>query len=432
MSSWPAIPARWRDEGSVQALQARGRRRGVLLLLVVIVALVGIGVFILEWLRPPIRCRFVPLFVQGYRERTLPPLAWRDQDRKSLLGGSFFPSIAEVPPSLDQASLVRVLTGLRSRETEALVVYLSAYARTDGAGRVQLLPVDCDMSDPVTWLPLEKALTLFRHSSARRRLLVLDLVAPPMELRQTVILDDIWACVQSDLDAVPDADRLVLCAAAPGQNAFASEVLGQSAFARYLLDGLRGRADAGGNGQVSVGELAAFVRARVDRWARRTHGARQTPILYGQGRDFPLVELPSGQQRPPAELPEERNYPNFLENAWHKMAAGSEAADLLLAAERDWRAGVEIDRIKEAVRTAQQVGPKLLPPTPKARSLALALAGKKPSPDLVDALQQLVFETGPRLRGQPAAKADEIRGQFVDAFLKQQPKDFSHVLMARA
>lgn len=429
MSGQPAIPARWRDEGSARQVAARGRRRGVLLLFALVAGLVGAGVALLDWLRPPARCRFVPLFVSGYRA-DLPPLAWRVQDRDSLLGGSFFSSIDDAPSSLNQATLVSELTALARKQAGSLVVYLSAYARADAAGRVQVLPADCDMDDPVTWLPLEKILTRFRAAPSRQKLLVLDLVAPPAGLKRTVILDDVWACVKADLDAVPDAGRLVLCAAEPGQAALASEVLGQSGFAWYLMDGLRGRGDGNGDGRVNVRELADFVRARVDRWAWRVRGLRQTPGLHGDGGDFTLVDLPNGQPRSPEELPEPRKYPDYLQKGWEKSAPRQ--SPLLIAAERDWRTGVEDGRVKDAVQAALDALPGIPTATPKARSLALALAGKEPSRDLADALQQVVFQAGPRARGLPVAKAEEARVQLVDAFLKQQPKDASPILLARA
>src|SRR5262245_8641538 len=99
-------PARWRDEGSVQAVEASARRRRVLLLFALAAGLVALGVWCLDYLRPPVRCRFVPLFVEGYRDATLPALAWRARDRQSLVDGAFFSSIEDVSASLGQGALV--------------------------------------------------------------------------------------------------------------------------------------------------------------------------------------------------------------------------------------------------------------------------------------------------------------------------------------
>jgi hypothetical protein len=426
-----ATPARWRDEGSVQAVEAASRRRRVLLLFALVAGVVALGVWCLDYLRPPARCRFVPLFVEGYRSPALPLLPWRAQDRQALVDGPYFSSIDDTSSSLGQGTIVRKLTALGRASAGAAVVYLSCYARTDAAGQVQLLPADCDPGDPVTWLPLREVLTQLRQAAARRRLLVLDLERPPAGPRRTVLLDDVWSCVEGDLKAVPDAGRLVLCACSPGQQTWASEVLGRSAFGHYFEDGLRGRADANGDGRVSARELGAFVRARVDRWSRLARGVRQTPVLHGDAADFTLYDLPHGAPLPPVELPDEAKYPDFLKQAWLKSVGVSERAPLLLAAERDWRSGADAGRVKQAVQEALAVQTKPPAPTPPPRSLALALAGRQPSLDLADALRQVVFQAGERTRGQPPAKADELRGQLAEEFIKGQ-KGGSPVLLARA
>ncbi|MFO0841561.1 MAG: hypothetical protein U0797_04050 [Gemmataceae bacterium] len=415
--------------GHARQVAARGRRRAVLLVFALTAVLVGAGVVLIDWLRPlpgaaSSRCSSIAIRLPSLP--SLPCGVARTGNRS--LTGRFSPRRRRSRKrSTRRASFV--VTALASGPAEPVAVYLSAYARADAAGRVQVLPADCDLNDPVTWLPLERVLKLLRATPSQK-LLVLDLAAPPAGVRRTVVLDDVWACVPRDLAAVPDADRLVLCAAGPGQAALASEVLGQSALAWYLMDGLRGRADADGDGQVEVRELADFVRARVDRWAWRVRGLRQTPALHGDARDFALVNLPNALPRPPEELPEPRKYPDYLQKAWAKSTSAN--APLLVAAERDWRAGADEERVKEEVRAALGVGPPPSPPAPPARTLALALAGHPPSRDLADALQQVVFQAGPRTRGLPPAKADEARGQLVEAFLKQQPKGESPALLARA
>ncbi len=430
MSGQAAIPARWRDEGTARQVAARSRRRLVLLLFAMVAGLVASAVALLDWLRPPTRCQFMPLFVRGYQAAELTPLAWRSQDEQELLSGSFFTSILLPSGRLDQAALVRQFASLGQVSSDALVVYLSAYAREDGQGRTQILPADADPNDPVTWLPLQKILQQFRGATSRQKLLILDLVTPPKSLRRTVVLDNIWQAVQRDLEAVPDADRLVLGAASPGQEAHASEVLGQSVLAWYLSDGLRGRADVNQNGRITARELANYVRVRVDRWTWRVRRSRQTPFLHGTAADFPLVDLPNGMPRPAVELPPPRTYPDYLQKAWEKST--KEQAEALLRAEEAWRQGDEVERVQQAVREASAIPPRVAPPVPPAFSLALAEQEKPISADLVDAVQQLVYQIGPQVSGQPPAKADELRGQLVQAFLKQRPKTDTSTMLARA
>src|SRR5262249_40966411 len=98
-----------------------------------------------------------------------------------------------------------------------------------------------------------------------------------------------------------------LCACAPGQEALVSEELGRSVFGYYFEEGLRGYSDGYGgqprDGHISVRDVAAFVAARVDRWAFRSRGVRQTPLLLGSGDDFSLGALDHGQPYEHTPLP---------------------------------------------------------------------------------------------------------------------------------
>jgi len=55
-------------------------------------------------------------------------------------------------------------------------------------------------------------------------------------------------------------------------------------FTHFLLEGLGyGRADRDGDGQITLGELEAYVRPLVSKAARRDH-RDQTPVLSVEGR----------------------------------------------------------------------------------------------------------------------------------------------------
>jgi len=77
--------------------------------------------------------------------------------------------------------------------------------------------------------------------------------------------------------------------AATGSEQFAGEfdTLGHGAFTYALLQGLDGKADTG-DGQVTVGELDAFLQRRVPELTREHRGSTQFPASYGRGQDFPV------------------------------------------------------------------------------------------------------------------------------------------------
>src|SRR5262249_12871919 len=127
---------------------------------------------------------------------------------------------------------------------------------------------------------------------------------------------DVADSLPRELDAVPDPRRLVLVPCAPGQVPLASPELGRSVFGHYLEEGLRGWADTEEAGLVSATTLTEYVQVRVDRWAQENRGVRQTPMLLGDARDFPLRALEHGRPLKHREIVPLGNYPEWLRDAW--------------------------------------------------------------------------------------------------------------------
>jgi hypothetical protein len=142
-----------------------------------------------------------------------------------------------------------------------------------------------------------------------------------------------------------------------------------SLFAYYLIEGLGGRADGYNDqekrdGRVSAYELAAFVRARVDRWAQSNRDTRQTPLLHGSAGDFPLVGYREQEAVEPEPLAPEL-YPDWLRAGWvfldeWRRKSGDRVPletyrhleVTLLQAEAHWRGGTDPVRIKTVLQSA--------------------------------------------------------------------------------
>jgi WD40 repeat protein len=77
---------------------------------------------------------------------------------------------------------------------------------------------------------------------------------------------------------------------AAGSQQFASEFaqLGHGVFTYALLDGLAGKADANGDGQITVKEIDAYLQDVVPTLTEKHKGTPQFPSSYGFGNDFPL------------------------------------------------------------------------------------------------------------------------------------------------
>jgi hypothetical protein len=415
-------------------------------------ALAGvIAAVIWYYLRPTKPPTFVLLTITEYTDPHLPPNPLGDQDRKILNRPSWINAYQS-----QQEDLLRTqLRNLRTQDKkQPLVFYLSGLALPNATGEVCLLPGDADADNAKGhWVPMRDVLDEIIACPAEHKLLILDVMRPIADPRLGVLGNDVAARLQPMLEkAVADhPNLLILCACAPGQMSLSSEALGRSAFVHYIEEGLRGRADGYNDknerdGKVTAWELARFVTARVDRWARQNRKeARQTPVMHGSPEsDFNLVVLEHAraQEHPPAEGEWLTNYPDWLQAGWaerdkwwkeqsfRRMPRAFRQLEVaLLRAERRWRSGVADDLVrkdleKEIAELKRQdaLARAELPPLPR-RSLAQAIAqGQKPNPATKEALKKLLSrleEAGPNPKAEEAKMLLEERKKF----LKDKDKD---------
>jgi hypothetical protein len=400
---------------------------------------------LLFWIKPLPNPAFVPLWVTHYRSAHVPPLAQARRDRLALRRAKFFPRwTEEASAGGERHALVRDLLALdRIGQRDSVVVYLVAHAIRSAKGNVVVLPADVDPDQPQTGLPLEQVLKALKDCPARHRLLVLDIMQPVADPRLGVLADDVAEGIEKEVQAADDPGLLVLCACSAGQVSLASEALGRSVFGYYVEEGLRGWADGYGetgkeDSHISARELAAFVRARVDRWAVRNRATRQTPVLFGSAPDFLLHSLedakPSGHVAE-RDLP---RYPKALQTAWKKhdqlWQEGAyrlaphqfrQAQALLLRAEQAWRGGaglaaVESDQLAAFAALQAEIARARTVPHPEPQSLALAAAfGASGDPALEKGLRALRTKlAAPPQDPRPGEGARE-RVQLARAFASQ-------------
>lgn len=272
--------------------------------------------------------------------------------------------------------------GLAALETQGqrpVVVYVRALALAGDHGQIVLLPGGAAPNDTATWLPLRDVLMKLHACPARHKLLVLDLTPAPTQLGN---LDhDLASALPRELKAVPDAERLVLGAASPGQAPHRSDELGQTVFGHYFQEALRGQL----GDRITVTALAANVQAGVERWTWQNRGVRQTPVLLGEGPDF---SFPTSTAATPS-APVAGAYPDWLLDAWRGRDLAYRSGQYLLtprlfqqqqatllALEQAWRAGqpeaalrkrwlAECDRLQNAMlRMANQLAARPRPRDP--------------------------------------------------------------------
>jgi len=181
-------------------------------------------------------------------------------------------------------SWVRKLEG--ARQTGALI-YVSQPGGADEQGRPFLFDAAGQR------LPAADLLAAARRAVPQARLLVVfDATHTPTDWRRGLLVNDFAGGLTRVMNAAPfkdDANLFVICSSGPDQRSWAADDCGGGVFARYLRDGLSGKArPSGGDGPVSVAALYQYLAEQVNGWARRSRAIdkrpfAQTPLLLPDG-----------------------------------------------------------------------------------------------------------------------------------------------------
>jgi hypothetical protein len=346
---------------------------------------------------------FVTLPVGEYTDPAWPTNPWAENDSKEL--GARFARNPSAFNFQERERFVALLKSLEPEESRPVVLHLSALAATRD-GKVFLLLGHEKPNEPKAWLPMANLLDLFGKCRSKQKLMILDVVRPIADPFHGPLHDDVAERLH-DLLAISKLNYFVLTSCSPGETALPLEPEQLSVFSYYLTQGLGGAADgynASGerNEHVSVRELAAFVTARVSRWAERCVRTTQTPELFGNSEDFSLT-FEQIEREPPGV----RSYPAGLVESWKNRDAmrlagkfrtaprTATALDLtLLRAERAWDGGSESANYVRFLRESDELQAALKAersPRPIPMRSLIAAHGDKPISDaLVAALEKLL------------------------------------------
>lgn len=148
-----------------------------------------------------------------------------------------------------------------------------------------LIPIDADPDDLyATALPMDEIRTIFERIEAERVVAFFDTCYSGAAGGRTfaarrmrdVRVDDVF------LDRVAQAKgRVVITASRASEVSVELQELGHGLFTYYLVQGLRGAADANSDGIVSLQELYAYVEREVSRKSRAV-GGNQHPVMKGE------------------------------------------------------------------------------------------------------------------------------------------------------
>jgi hypothetical protein len=452
------------SSGTAAASRPGSKKRRIFWLTATVLALVGVIAAFFSIVKPARDTEFVPLVMTQYNPPHLvaKPGAARDggelkdifisqEHRKTRFSDDPLAQNNYANQAWDTLDrrLKELQQGDRYKDKDTVLVYLNALALTDQAGAIHVLPADANPDNPNSWKPLKDILSGLKDCPAHHKVVILDLMHPPLNPRLGVLSHDVAMRVVKTVNEVPDEHRLVILPCSPGQVSLASEDLNQSVFGYYLQTGLRGAAARYGNGPdnlVTAERLVNFLKERVDRWADQNRHTRQTPLVLGNlDLKFDLMTLPRTGLPSQTQLPQEvEPYPSWLSEKWalrdqwwdekkYRIAPWTfrKLEALLLQAEQKWRGGAlqELDKdiLNSTVRDLQakmsQAEDLIKGARPPASSLAMerAQGGKPGDPQVVKALQALLVEEA-NLAADPKPDYAAFREKRVKPFLEAVPK----------
>ncbi len=320
MTRNPAGVGRWREGGSSRRPARTGPTSvskwiGTTIVAMLLAAAVGVAGWLAfqVWFATGPRPYFVAFWVGPYDKPEIPPTAWRDADRRSLIDDQVFPNADARTESASKTTwevMRKRLEDLAGRpRDEAVVVYLSAYAIVDHDKKIQIMAADSSPYQVKTQLPLSWVLDRLKLCPAKHKLLVLDILRgmiDPRDVGGTAdgVGDLIGQALQNSADPnrLNDPDLMVIATCGPGQVVLGSETLRHSVFGYFFHRALTTEeADSDGDRAVSVRELASYLTRNVDAWAMHYRGVHQSPVLLGrQQGDFLLAA--TRPPRPPVAL----------------------------------------------------------------------------------------------------------------------------------
>ncbi len=184
----------------------------------------------------------------------------------------------------------------RADATTDVVVFIASHGTVDVKARAAyLLPSDADPAYPAqTGVALDSLLDRLGALPARSVTVFLDACFSGTTRDGSSLVP--WTrdvSVSIEHPALKYPNMVVLAAAGAGETAMEWAQQRHGLFTYWLLDGMRGAADANHDGIVDAGELGDYVARRVRTTAAEI-GREQSPQLITRNRRTPLVWLPPG------------------------------------------------------------------------------------------------------------------------------------------
>ena len=226
--------------------------------------------------------------LSSYREQEIGARKYATLDAETV--ATYFQTLGGLPQN--NVRLLRDWSALRPDIEEALLdwlpskitkdsmvtVYFAGQAIVAPSGETFLIPYDGSTGSPTRLYPLKDLETALGRLKAKQVLFVFD---------GTVLKNGSEARTKAAHPKWGATGSVVHMISATGfGKSLESDTLHHGLFTYYLLRGLRGEADVNRNGEVTIGEVSAYVNRKVPAAARSTFKQEQQPQI------LPVLRVP--------------------------------------------------------------------------------------------------------------------------------------------
>ncbi len=208
----------------------------------------------------------------GYRSSNIKLM---HDDLKTIEGVRYLPEAERIRREFG------LLLGRLEPEDSLIVAFAGHGVQFKGESESYFCPLDADLSDRETLLPIAGIYEQLKQCSARKKLLIVDACRndPQTSISRSINNTELQSVTRPQL-TTPPKGVVALFSCAPGQQAFEWDDYKHGLFFRQLLDGWKGKAD-NGDGDITLDEVVAYTKRNTARVADLYLSAAQTPRQVG-------------------------------------------------------------------------------------------------------------------------------------------------------
>jgi hypothetical protein len=236
--------------------------------------------------------------------------------------------VTERPRTIDSSTSWKKVweeVGNQKVDEDVIVFFLALHGGASSEGAYLLENGPDPAKDSRTYIKdILQDLKNAKHLEGKTKVLILDATQVRANWLGGMVYNDFVARLEEEIKGNPDLTRdlIVLTSTSAGERSWASEEWGQTVFAHFVIEGLKGAAGK----EVTAYHLWEYVNERVASWAWANRKASQRPHLLGDkelAKTSVLVHLDKDYEGTDAPVAANHldKHKEELKNAWEKARA---------------------------------------------------------------------------------------------------------------